>query len=199
MNTVKRTQTSATAAVVGVIVAVVVVIVVVAVLGASRADATEVGYARRYGVGLVVGTPTGLTGKVWVAPAGAIDAGLGAWGYGRAGGCARDPNGRDVCDRRWRGQSGLSLHVDYLWQSRIVDNATVQLDWHLGAGPRAIFYGGPCDFDCWNLGARAPVGLDLTFTRPAFLEIFFELAPTLYLVPGAFFAFEGGLGARAYF
>ena len=166
---------------------------------AGPAAATEVGYARRYGLGLMVGTPTGLSGKAWVAPAGAIDAGIGGYGYGARGDCVRDPDGRDVCDRHWRGQRALSLHVDYLWHSRIVEHPTLQLDWHIGAGPRATFYGGPCDLDCWSLGARAPVGLDLTFTTPAFLEVFFELAPTLYLLPGPFLALEGGLGVRAYF
>jgi len=123
---------------------------------AGPAAATEVGYARRYGLGLMVGTPTGLSGKAWVAPAGAIDAGIGGYGYGARGDCVRDPDGRDVCDRHWRGQRALSLHVDYLWHSRIVEHPTLQLDWHIGAGPRATFYGGPCDLDCWSLGARAP-------------------------------------------
>ena len=34
--------------------------------GAARA--TEVGYSRHYGVGAVVGDPTGLSGKVWIGP-----------------------------------------------------------------------------------------------------------------------------------
>jgi len=41
--------------------------------------------------------------------------------------------------------------------------------------------------------------LDLAFARPDFLEIFLEIAPAVYVVPAAFFAFDGGLGARAYF
>jgi hypothetical protein len=43
-----------------------------------------------------------------------------------------------------------------------------------------------------------PVGIDLMFNNPSFLEVFFELAPTLYLVPFADFGIEGALGVRFY-
>ena len=43
---------------------------------------TEVGYARKFGLGFMLGDPTGLTAKLWVAPAHAIDFGVGFWGYG---------------------------------------------------------------------------------------------------------------------
>jgi hypothetical protein len=169
-------------------------------LAAGAARATEVGYERRYGVGLVVGDPTGLSGKAWVGPTNAIDVGVGdaGYGYGYRGGCFRDVDGRPVCDRVW-GQRSLSVHADFLWQSKIVRASAVQLDWHVGGGARALFVGDPCGFDCWDLGVRAPVGLDLAFTRPDFLEVFLELAPAIYFVPAAFFGFDGGLGARAYF
>ena len=167
-------------------------------MGVSTAHATEVGYGRRYGVGIILGDPTGVSGKAWLTSTNAIDIGLGGYGYGYRGGCFRDAAGRPVCDRGW-GQRTLSVHADYLWQSKIVAGAVAQLDWHLGAGARALFLNDPCAFDCWEAGVRAPVGLDVTFTRPSFLEVFFELAPALYLIPSAFFGFDGGLGARAYF
>lgn len=171
----------------------------VVIASAEPARGTEVGYARRYGVGLILGGPTGITGKAWVAPAGAVDVGIGGYGYGFRGGCFRDADGRDVCGHRWRGHGTLSVHADYLWQAKIVESSAVQLDWHVGAGPRLLFHGDPCAFDCWNVGARGPIGLDLTFTRPAFLEIFLELAPAVYVTPTLFFAFDSALGARAYF
>jgi hypothetical protein len=166
--------------------------------GCRSAHATEVGYARRYGVGLMLGDTNGVSGKAWIASTNAIDAGVGDYGYGLRGGCFRDVDGRPICDRGW-GQHGLSVHADYLWQSKLVQGAAAQLDWHIGAGARTLFLGDPCAFDCWDLGVRAPLGLDLTFARPSFLEIFLELAPGLYVVPSAFFAFDGALGARAYF
>jgi len=74
--------------------------------------------------------------------------------------------------------------------------STVQLDWHIGAGARAIVWngGGGGDF---ALGGRMPVGLDLMFTNPNFIEIFFEIAPAIYVPFG--FNIEAGLGVRFYF
>jgi hypothetical protein len=161
------------------------------------AHATEVGYTRKYGLGAVVGDPTGLSGKMWVGPTNAIDVGLGFYGYGVRGGCYRDRDNRAICDRRY-GQSSTSLHVDYLWQSKLIDRAA-QLDWHVGAGARMFFLGAPCAYDCWNVGARVPIGLDLTFREPSFLEVFLELAPVFYVAPATFLAMEGGLGVRGYF
>jgi hypothetical protein len=168
-------------------------------LAGGAARATEVGYSRHYGVGAVVGDPTGLSGKVWIGPTNAIDAGLGFYGYGYRGGCFRDHDGRTICDRRYGGAS-TSLHVDYLWESKLVDGkGKVQLDWHIGAGGRVFFLGDPCGYDCWDLGVRAPIGLDLTFAQPSFLEVFLEIAPVFYVVPSMFAAAEGGLGVRGYF
>ena len=161
------------------------------------AHSTEVGYSRKYGVGAVVGDPTGLSGKIWVGPTNAIDIGLGFYGYGFRGGCFRDRDGRAFCDRRY-GNSSTSLHLDYLWESKLIDKAA-QLDWHVGAGARVFFLGDPCAYDCWDLGVRAPIGLDLTFRNPSFLEVFMEIAPVFYFAPATFLAMEGGLGVRGYF
>ena len=113
------------------------------------------------------------------------------------GGCFRDRDGRAFCDRRY-GNSSTSLHLDYLWESKLIDKAA-QLDWHVGAGTRVFFLGDPCAYDCWDLGVRAPIGLDLTFRNPSFLEVFLEIAPVFYFAPATFLAMEGGLGVRGYF
>ena len=49
------------------------------------------------------------------------------------------------------------------------------------------------------LAARMPVGLDLTFDKPDFLEVFIELAPALFIVPGVHFDIEAFVGVRFYF
>jgi hypothetical protein len=174
-------------------------IAVVACAG-GVARATEVGYSRQYGVGAMVGDPTGLSGKVWLGSTNAIDLGVGFYGYGVRGGCFRDRDGRPVCDPRY-GYGSTSVHVDYLWESKLVggNGGKVQLDWHIGAGARAFVLGDPCGADCWDIGARGPIGLDLTFNQPSFLEVFVEIAPAFYVIPATFLALEGGLGVRGYF
>ena len=163
---------------------------------ARSAQATEVGYGRKFGLGLVLGDPTGLTAKLWIAPTNALDFGLGFWGYGVNDRCFQNGNGSVTCGNY--GYSNGTFNMDYLWQSNIV-RSTAQLDWHVGVGGRALWWGGGCANNCFGIAARGPIGLDLMFNNPGFLEVFFELAPAFYFVPGFGFAIEGGLGVRFYF
>jgi hypothetical protein len=166
-------------------------VTVVLLAGAVRtASATEVGYGRKFGLGFVLGDPTGLSAKLWTGPTNSLDFGLGFWGYGVDYNC-----GNGHCDRF--GYHAGTFNMDYLWQSNLVRGAA-QLDWHIGAGGRAVWYGN-CGGDCFQAAARMPVGLDLMFSNPSFVEIFFELAPALYIVQDLYFTVEGGLGARFYF
>jgi hypothetical protein len=159
------------------------------------ANATEVGYGRKFGLGVAVGDPTGLSAKYWVGPTNSLDFGLGFWGYGFNDRCWYDGAGVAHCDR-WGYHNG-TFNMDYLWQSNLV-RGQAQLDWHIGAGGRTVWYGG-CNGDCFDLAARMPIGLDLMFNNPAMLELFFELAPAFLIVPGFDFRIEGALGARFYF
>jgi hypothetical protein len=166
-------------------------VVTAVLLGSARpANATEVGYGRKFGIGFMLGDPTGLTAKLWTGPTNSIDFGLGFWGYG-FNDCAAN---RGACN--YYGYHHAAFHADYLWQSNIV-RGQAQLDWHIGAGGRGVFFSG-CPGDCFALAARMPVGLDLMFNNPSFIEVFFELAPTLYLVPWADFGIEGAIGVRFY-
>jgi hypothetical protein len=159
----------------------------------QAAQATEVGYSRKFGLGVMIGDPTGLSAKLWVAPTNAIDFGLGFWsGFGE---CFTDNNGNRVCSGY--GANNGTFNMDYLWQSNIV-RGSAQLDWHIGGGGRFVWFGG-CSNDCVVVSARAPIGLDLMFTNPAFLEVFFELAFSFEIVPQFNFGPEGGLGVRFYF
>jgi hypothetical protein len=167
-------------------------VVAVVVLGAAgTARATEVGYGRKFGLGFQVGDPIGLTAKLWVAPTNAIDFGLGFWGYGVFDTC----DSQNHCSRY--GYNNGTFHADYLWQSNLV-RGQAQLDWHIGAGGRMIWFGG-CSGDCFDLKARMPVGIDLMFVNPSMLEVFAELAPALFVVPFIGLDIEGALGARFYF
>ena len=61
-----------------------------------------------------------------------------------------------------------------------------------------VWWGG-CQSNCVAVAARAPIGLDLMFNNPNFLEVFFELAPSFWLIPGLDFGIDGGIGVRAFF
>jgi hypothetical protein len=160
--------------------------------GARAAQATEVGYGRKIGLGFVLGDPTGLSAKYWVGATNAIDFGLGFTNYGAGFGpnCYNDNTGRHCF-----GYFDTSVNVDYLWQSNIV-RGPAQLDWYIGAGGRIIIFSGRG----FNAAARMPVGLALMFNNPSFLEVFFEIVPAFYLVtPNWGLNIEGGLGVRFYF
>ncbi|MDX2019965.1 MAG: DUF3996 domain-containing protein [Deltaproteobacteria bacterium] len=174
----------------------------VACVGMARSGhATEVGNERTFGLGFALGAPTSLVGKVFVGAGQAIDFGVGfvgnGYGYARRG--CWDGRRYVNCGN---GYSQLGLHADYLWQENLV-YGKVTLDWHIGAGARMWIL----DQDNYvndgdgtvALAARMPVGLDLMFQKPSFLEVFFEVVPSLYVVPGAGFDLEAALGARFYF
>ena len=162
-------------------------------VGPSPAQATEVGTSRPFGIGFAIGSPTSIVGKYFLGGNNAIDFGLAFWSRGRQRYC-RDYRGRDYYDDcRY---TGVSLSGDYLWQEPIA-RGRASLDWHIGIGARMDF----AEYYESNvsLGARVPVGLDLTFDRPDRLEVFFEVAPVLYLVPATFFDPEAFIGLRFYF
>ena len=158
---------------------------------ATPASATEVGRGRNFGIGAAFGNPTSLVAKYFVGGGNALDFGLGFWSYGW--GCTRRGDGPRVCDG-YDAFDLLTLNVDYLWQDGIVGGSSATLDWHIGAGGRVWVGDGT-----FAAAARMPVGLDLTFRKPSFLEVFLELAPALYIVPGIDLELEAALGVRFYF
>jgi hypothetical protein len=157
------------------------------------ARATDVGTSRTFGVGVQILEPTALIGKLFLDRNDAIDFGVGFWGYGRC----YDNNGPYACSSS---NQYFSIHFDYLYEEPIVDTV-VRLDWHVGAGGRLAFnsyYNDNGRHDA-ALFARVPVGLDLTFRRPRWLEAYLEIAPGLWILPPLAFDIDVGLGVRAYF
>jgi opacity protein-like surface antigen len=164
---------------------------VVAGAGAT-AHATEVGRGRNFGLGFQLGEPTAFIGKAFIGGDNAIDFGVGFQGWGYRGCYHRGPN--DYCGDRYR---DLSLHGDFLWQENLV-HQQVNLDWHIGGGARVVFWRWDGGSDV-GLFARVPIGLDLSFQRPSFLEVFFEIAPGLWLIPFADIDLDAALGVRLFF
>jgi hypothetical protein len=164
-------------------------------LAAAPARATEVGSPRQIGLGFALGTPTSIVGKYFLDQVNAIDAGLAFWRWGR-----NRCNGGPPPDNRCDDWGYVGLAGDYLWHQTLAEG-TAKLDWHLGAGGR-IWIGdddGYGDGSSVALAGRMPVGVDLTFEKPEFLEVFVELAPALYIIPGVAFDVEGFIGVRFYF
>jgi hypothetical protein len=129
-----------------------------------------------FGLGLVVGTPTGLTIEYKLSPRTAIDAALGVDLF---------------VDRH------VYVQGDFLFLlPDLLGGGTVALVPYLGPG---VFV---ADFNGRNGGAgfgvRAPFGLSLDFTR-APLQIFVEFSLGLELSPDVHLGVGGALGFRYYF
>jgi hypothetical protein len=79
-------------------------------MGARQsANATEVGYNRKFGLGFMLGDPTGITGKYWVSGTNALDFGLGFTDYGFGyGTCYTDNANVTHCS----GYYDTSVHVE---------------------------------------------------------------------------------------
>ncbi len=161
----------------------------------STAHATEVGNGRDFGLGFALGRPSSLVGKVFLGGENALDFGL---GFSSFGSNCWDRDGDRYCDNRWR-FNHITANVDYLWQDEIVRGTGAKLDWHIGVGGRIWLYEDGYN-DGLALAARMPVGLDLTFPKPDFLEVYLELAPALYVFPSVGLDLvEAQLGVRFYF
>jgi hypothetical protein len=133
---------------------------------------------RGFGLGFILGSPSGVTGKLFLNKSNAVDAGLGV--------AAGD---------------GFYLYGDYLMHfSGVfpVDN----LDVYFGLGPGFHRYEKEHkkdeDDEENRLEARLPVGLEY-FIDKVPLGIFIEVAPALRVVPDIDFDFRAGIGLRYYF
>ncbi len=143
-------------------------LVIMLVLFLQPVAADETGF----GLGLILGAPTGLNFKCWMKNNTAIDGAL-AWSVGR--------------------DSKLYLHADYLLHR--FDVFEVERD------KMALYYGigGRVKFeDNGRVGIRIPIGVDYIFVN-APLDIFLELAPVLDLAPSTNLSLNGGVGIRLFF
>ena len=126
------------------------------------------------GVGIILGEPTGLSGKYWLSNKTAVDGGL-AWSFVKG--------------------SSLHIHGDYLWHvfdALKAEDETIPL--YFGIGGR-IKLG---DKETGRVGVRIAGGVDfMVYSVP--LDIFLELAPIMDLVPATQSGLNGGIGARFFF
>ena len=115
---------------------------------------------KQFGLGIMLGAPSGLSGKYFLDSKHAIDFGVGAIGY-------------------YRGRDGLHLHLDYLIHPfSITNNPTFDLPLYFGIGGRLFNFDdndNNDDRDGLALGVRAPLGVAFDFNRVP-LDVFVELA-----------------------
>ena len=123
------------------------------------------------GAGIIIGEPTGLSGKTWLSSNDAIDAGV-AWSIS---------NG-------W-----FHIHADYLRHVfGLIPVEKGKLPLYFGIGAK-IGFGNDV-----SLGARVPVGLAYLFDGTP-LDVFIEIVPGLEIIPDTQFDMGGGIGVRYWF
>jgi hypothetical protein len=125
-----------------------------------------------FGLGLILGEPTGLSAKTWVSSTNAVDFGL-AWSFRRSG--------------------YLHIHADYLWHFPGAVESRERFVPYVGLGGRL---GGGDNRGV--LGLRISGGI-AWWPRSAPIDVFLEIAPILDLVPATELSMNGGIGARLYF
>jgi len=124
------------------------------------------------GVGIILGEPTGLSGKLWLTEKTAADAAV-AWSM-------------------WDG-GALHVHADFLVHSfNLINVSQGQLPLYFGIGARVKLSDDPM------VGVRVPVGLAYLFGS-APIDVFLELVPILDLVPATDFDFNSAIGIRYFF
>lgn len=165
---------------------------------------------RNFGVGLVLGDPTGFTAKYWTSSTTALDFGLGWSGYWNRYGYY-DPSCNDgrfyndhraYCDTRsydYRDRYGYGwdifhIHADYLFHNFDLIRATERFPLFYGPGLAINYF----NYDYLQIGVRGDFGI-AWMPRRAPLDFFLELAPTLELFPGPHLDVSAGLGGRFYF
>lgn len=140
-----------------------------------------------FGLGIMLGEPTGLSAKAWTGGRNAIGMGLAWGGWGRGG--------------------YFHLHGDYLFHNfDLINVGAGRLPLYYGPGLRLrswtghrYWHGGHYhDGDRLDLGVRFPVGLAYLFDH-APVDIFAEVVPTLDLVPATGLELDFALGARFWF
>lgn len=125
-----------------------------------------------FGLGIIVGEPTGVSGKLWTSERTAIDAAA-AWSFSD--------------------ESALTLVADYLLHNfDLIDVEKGQLPIYFGVGGRVKFESES------KVGIRIPVGLAYIFDG-APLDAFFEIAPLLDLIPDTDFTVNAAIGIRYFF
>jgi hypothetical protein len=145
----------------------------------------SVAQERGFGLGVILGEPTGFSAKLWTSPGTAFDFGLGL----SIGG-----DGFTKSNGIFGGQSRIHFHMDYLWHSFETFKSDIRLPVYYGVGGRFNSGAGYTS----TLAIRAVFGI-AWLPRQAPVDMFLEFVPSLQFTSPAGFGMEAGIGARYYF
>lgn len=137
-----------------------------------------------FGLGIILGEPTGFSAKLWTSKDNALDFGL---GLGLGGDRIKykgdyEKNGR------------IHFHMDYLWHSFNAISSTEKFPLYYGIGGRYNSGGGYEG----SLGIRGVFGI-AWFPRSTPIDVFFELVPVFQVTPLTGLGIDAGLGVRYFF
>lgn len=139
---------------------------------------------RGFGLGFVLGEPTGVSAKLWTSKINALDFGLGV----AVGGDRISYNGH------YNGEGRIHFHMDYLWHSFNAIRATAKFPLYYGIGGRYNSGGG---YD-GSLGLRGVFGI-AWFPNATPIDVFLEVVPVFQLTPSTGFGVDAGFGVRYFF
>jgi hypothetical protein len=143
---------------------------------------------KTFGIGLLLGNPTALSGKYFYSGNKAFDFGIGAVRY-------------------YRGRDGLHLHADHLWHPvSLASTESFELPLYLGIGFRLFDFDDRHDGvdydDALALGVRAPLGIAFDFNEVP-IDVFVEVAFVVDFVRNYRDTYgvdlNGGVGFRYWF
>ncbi len=141
----------------------------VLISGLSAESLTAQDRGGGFGIGVILGEPTGITPKVQLSNSTALAGGV-AWAFG--------------------GKTTFHLHLDYqIHNYNLAQAERGTLSFYYGLGARILLRDDP------RVGARFPLGINYLFDS-APVEIFLEIAPIFDLVPSTEFNGNGGIGVR---
>lgn len=128
------------------------------------------------GVGVVLGSPNGITARHWISEQQSIDGSAG-WAITK---------------------SRFQLNANYLWNMpSAIELGEENLDLFFGLGLSLRSKSGTADNEV-VFGPRLPVGLAYEFTNPD-IELFTQAALNVGLVPSSHLYFDANVGVRFYF
>lgn len=136
--------------------------------------------AEKFGLGIIQGDPTGLSGKFWLSNQQAIAGGV-AWSFRKGG--------------------TLHLHGDYIFHHDLSGEVKGDLQKGLKTAHPYLYYGvgGRLKDEIQDrISVRFPIGLTTQFNN-APIDAFIEIVPLLDLAPATEFDLNAAIGARFYF